>query len=71
MGGRLNREKKKKLKRIRVDRALVVPYRNIMLIPPFLGKNNFFGFVLFCFVFFFAFFVRVTTHNDHKSNTCK
>ena len=50
MDGRPNREKK--LKRIRVDRALVVPYRNIMLIPPFWRENNFFVFVSFVYLSF-------------------
>ena len=50
MDGRPNREKK--LKRIRVDRALVVPYRNIMLIPPFWRENNFFVFVSFVYFSF-------------------
>ena len=47
---RPNREKK--LKRIRVDRALVVLYRNIMLIPPFWRENNFFVFDLFVYLSF-------------------
>ena len=50
MDGRPNREKK--LKRIRVDRALVVPYRNIMLIPPFWRENNFFVSVSFVYFSF-------------------
>ena len=66
VGGRLNREKKK-LKRIRVERALVVPYRNMMLIPPFWRKNNFFGFVLFCFVLFF--FLRFSLELPHTTTT--
>ena len=48
--GRPNREKK--LKRIRVDRALVVPYRNIMLMSPFWRENNFFVFVSFVYFSF-------------------
>ena len=36
-----------KLNRIRVDRALVVSYRNIMLIQRFWRENNFFVFLLF------------------------
>ena len=47
-----------------MDRALVVPYRNIMLIPPFLGKNNFFGFVLFLF-----FFLRFSLELPHTTTT--
>ena len=50
MDGRPNREKK--LKQIRVDKALVVPYRNIMLIPTFWRQNNFFVFVLFVYLSF-------------------
>ena len=50
MEGRPNREKK--LKRIRVDRPLVVPYRNIMLISPFWRENNFFVFVVFVYFSF-------------------
>ena len=49
--GRTKR-KKKKLNRIRVDRALVLPYRNIMLIPPFWRKNNFLVLVLFVYLSF-------------------
>ena len=48
--GRPNRENK--LKQIHVDRDLVVPYRNIMLIPPFWTKKNFFVFVLFAYLSF-------------------
>ena len=43
---------KKKINRIRVDRALVAPYRNIMLIPRFWRENNFFVFVLFVYLSF-------------------
>ena len=50
MDGSPNREKK--LKRIRVDRALGVPYRNIMLIPPFWRENNLFVFVLLVYLSF-------------------
>ena len=50
MDGRPNQEKK--LKRIRVDRALVVSYKNIMLIPPLWRENNFFFCDLFLYLSF-------------------
>ena len=52
---------KKKLKRIRVDRALVVPYKNIMLILPFRGEKKFFGFDLFLYLSFLLELPQTTT----------
>ena len=44
--------RKKIINQIRVNRALVMPYRNIMLIPGFWRENNFFVFVLFVYLSF-------------------
>ena len=54
---------KKKLNRIRVDRALVVPYKNVMLIPPCWRENNFFVFVLFVYLSFSLELPHTTTTN--------
>ena len=57
--GRQNWEKK--LQRIRVDRALVAPYKNIMLIPPFWRENYFFVFYLFAYLSFLLELPHTTT----------